>query len=121
MTPSKEFLVSSHTAILGRTEDRGQRGGGAGRGGPRLFGECAAFVRDGARSRGAEEEVARGQGRQRERGDTGQAHMTPHDTIKRQATSALEGTLCSMHTAKTATHTGTDARIIWCGRSRSRA
>ena len=26
---------------------------------------------------------------------------------------ALDGTLCSMHTAKRATHTGTDARITW--------
>jgi len=41
------------------------------------------------------------------------AIMTPHDTTKRQATSALEGTLCSMHTPKRATHTGTDARMTW--------
>ena len=46
--------------------------------------------------------------------------MTPQDTTKRQATSALDGTLCSMHTAKMATHTGTDARITWHGRMRLR-
>ena len=37
--------------------------------------------------------------------------MTPIETTTRQATSALEGTLCSMHTPNIATHTGTDARI----------
>merc|ERR1719298_369447 len=41
------------------------------------------------------------------------ASMTPIETTTRQATSALEGTLCSMHTPNIATHTGTDARITW--------
>ena len=34
---------------------------------------------------------------------------------------ALDGTLCSMHTAKRATHTGTDARITWRMRSHVRS
>merc|ERR1719223_2167901 len=47
------------------------------------------------------------------------AIMTPMETTTRQATSALEGTLCSMHTAKSATHTGTEARITWRGRTKA--
>ena len=53
-------------------------------------------------------------------GVDGGGHMTPQDTTKRQATSALDGTLCSMHTPKMATHTGTEARITWQGRVMSR-
>ena len=47
------------------------------------------------------------------RGAGAAAHITPIETTKRQQTSAFEGILCSMHTPKIATHTGTDARITW--------
>ena len=39
--------------------------------------------------------------------------MTPTETTKRQAISALVGILCSMQMASSATSTGTEARITW--------
>ena len=134
MTPSVEFLDSSHTAILvglglrvvsshtailaTHREGRGgapragvvHRGQGWGRGCPGRTRHLRAM------ERAATGRTAAGQGRVAGSAGTEGAHMTPQDTTKRQATSALDGTLCSMHTPKMATHTGTDARITWHGR-----